>query len=270
MRGICGIYIIECVVTGEKYVGSSEDVHRRWIAHRSRLNRGLHHSKLLQARWDEFGPDAFRFDLIAIVEPCALLRAERDQIASGRYLFNAAFPMANPMKGRRHTPISIALMKRNRAGIVGPTKKGDKRSKDFGEKVSRAKKGKTHKGRQLSAAEAAKATARLRAVGNGHWIGRRHSDVAREKMKAAAALRDQSMYRRGSEHPQFGRPSWNRGIAGPKGSDAFAAKSIEVDGVEYGCAADAAAALKVSLRTFYNYRNRGLITVKSIESRDVT
>jgi group I intron endonuclease len=141
MTIICGIYVIECIPTGERYVGSSEDIDRRWSTHRSQLKRQIHHSKLLQARWNEFGATAFRFQVIQVVEASELLAIERRHLLSGIFACNASFPIKNGMKGKKHTPASLALMRKNRAGIPGPVRKGEKRSKEFGEKVSRAKIG---------------------------------------------------------------------------------------------------------------------------------
>lgn len=264
MAIFCGIYIIECIPTGERYVGSSEDIDRRWSTHRSQLKRGVHHSRSMQSRWDEFGAAAFKFEILELVLCDNLLVAERSLILSGSFVFNGIFPRLNPMKGKKHSPESIALMRKNRAGIPGPIKKGDRRSKEFGLAVSRAKKGKPRKAQKLTSEQIARATARIQAF-RGSFSGRRHSDAAREKMKAAAIARDRCVYRRGVEHPKFGKPAWNRGVSAPKGGGATAAKSIEVNGIAYGCAAEAAKGLGVSLRSFYNYRDRGTIDVKPIE-----
>jgi len=43
------------------YIGGSVDIAKRWALHRSRLNRGIHHSPHLQRAWRLYGADAFSF-----------------------------------------------------------------------------------------------------------------------------------------------------------------------------------------------------------------
>ena len=50
---ISGIYSITAP-DGKKYVGSSNNIYRRWREHRGNLRRGSHHSKKLQAAWNKY------------------------------------------------------------------------------------------------------------------------------------------------------------------------------------------------------------------------
>lgn len=65
---LCGIYCIENTVNGKKYIGLSRDINRRWLEHRSELNRGDHVNVYLQSSWNNHGEDAFKF---YIVELCS-------------------------------------------------------------------------------------------------------------------------------------------------------------------------------------------------------
>lgn len=264
MAVICGIYIIECTITGERYVGSSEDVDRRWSTHRSQLKRGIHHSPLLQARWKEHGAESLSYRVVEIVASEILIERETEYIKSGDFACNAAFPMRNPMKGRMHSPASLELMSKNRRGIPGPWPKGAKRPKEFGEAVSRGKKGKTHKGSPLSPEAAAKATARLRAAGNDHWIGRKHSPEARKKMVIAASNREAGHYHRGSDHQSFGLAPWNKGVPAKRRGEASAAKSVEIAGAVYPSLMDAADALGLCVSTLHKRRQRGALEIRQI------
>jgi len=60
-----GIYRIRHVDSGKSYVGSAAQAFRiRWNSHRSKLARGIHHSKPLQMAWNKYGADAFVFEIL--------------------------------------------------------------------------------------------------------------------------------------------------------------------------------------------------------------
>ena len=46
------------------YVGSSNDVKKRWGQHKRNLKEKKHHNYLLQRVYDKYGFDVFKFDLI--------------------------------------------------------------------------------------------------------------------------------------------------------------------------------------------------------------
>lgn len=56
-----GIYMLVNKVTGKRYVGSSRNCARRKSEHISKLCRGAHINKKLQAAWNKYGEDAFEF-----------------------------------------------------------------------------------------------------------------------------------------------------------------------------------------------------------------
>ena len=66
---LCGIYCIENVINNKKYIGLSRDINRRWIEHRSELNRGDHINKYLQSAWNLYGENAFKFYVIELCIP---------------------------------------------------------------------------------------------------------------------------------------------------------------------------------------------------------
>lgn len=59
---ISGIYLIS-TPRGSKYIGSSNNIYRRWSEHRRNLRRGTHHSTRLQAAWDKYG-EVLQFEVI--------------------------------------------------------------------------------------------------------------------------------------------------------------------------------------------------------------
>ena len=65
----CGIYAIRNVLTGDRYVGQAVDIERRWKDHRQALAQGQASSPKLQQAWDEYGEDAFVFEILEECSP---------------------------------------------------------------------------------------------------------------------------------------------------------------------------------------------------------
>lgn len=63
-----GIYCITCIPTGEKYIGQSIAIKRRWATHRRELRTGTHYNRHLQRTYDKYGPDNFTYE---ILEQCS-------------------------------------------------------------------------------------------------------------------------------------------------------------------------------------------------------
>lgn len=79
MRKI-GVYQILNTVTGRCYVGSTVDIRRRWIEHRTNLNCHRHHTIGLQRAWDKYGQAAFAFSILELTAPGDLLAREQHWI----------------------------------------------------------------------------------------------------------------------------------------------------------------------------------------------
>lgn len=84
------VYMIECLVTGSRYVGSA---HKQVIASRlaqqvSDLEAGQHHSSLLQQDWNRFGSQAFAW----LVRPT---KSGRDSLLEEFWLIRASKAFAD-------------------------------------------------------------------------------------------------------------------------------------------------------------------------------
>jgi hypothetical protein len=63
-----GIFVITKTVNGKRLLGSSKNLHGPLNKHRFMLSIGGHDNRDLQADWNRFGADAFRFEVVAEVE----------------------------------------------------------------------------------------------------------------------------------------------------------------------------------------------------------
>lgn len=64
---ICGIYYIQNQVNKKYYVGQSIDIFYRWGEHTRELNKNEHGNDHLQASWNKYGKENFKF---SIIEEC--------------------------------------------------------------------------------------------------------------------------------------------------------------------------------------------------------
>lgn len=73
-----GVYCISNKRNGKAYIGSTtRRICDRWCEHRKHLTAGVHHNKGLQADWDRYGANAFRFYVLEVVaDPVAVLERE--------------------------------------------------------------------------------------------------------------------------------------------------------------------------------------------------
>lgn len=62
------IYEIRNNKNGKIYVGSAQNLRKRWRSHRSDLNRGKHNNRYLQRAWDKNGEENFTFTVLEEVE----------------------------------------------------------------------------------------------------------------------------------------------------------------------------------------------------------
>ena len=60
----CGIYQIENTANGKRYIGSSNQIRRRFYLHKWSLRRGDHHSITLQRSWNKYGESMFVFKVL--------------------------------------------------------------------------------------------------------------------------------------------------------------------------------------------------------------
>ena len=130
---ISGIYAIVNTANGNRYVGSSQDVQRRFKKHKQMLRRKAHHNIYLQHSWDKHGESCFEF---VILEECkieSLLDREQSHLDAGCE-YNIARIAGSPMRGRKFSPEAMQKMKEKKTGST--------RTRETRERMSIAAKGK--------------------------------------------------------------------------------------------------------------------------------
>jgi group I intron endonuclease len=110
-----GIYCIENIKNGKKYIGSSIDCERRWYIHKWHLNKGKHPNMHLQNAWITYGQNFFNFSILEEVDKSNLLNKEKEYIdlfntINNLFGYNIANNTLSPMLGRKHSDESKTLM----------------------------------------------------------------------------------------------------------------------------------------------------------------
>lgn len=119
--GESGIYSIEHIESGKKYIGSAINVSTRMSEHLLRLKNNKHKNKKLQNAWNKHGNDAFVFSVIELVSNDMLIAREQYWIdatkAATRSGYNIA-PQAGSTFGFKMSAASKAKIAAARKGFV--------------------------------------------------------------------------------------------------------------------------------------------------------
>lgn len=149
MNNSCsGIYKITNCVTDVCYIGSAQNLFRRWKEHQASLKRNKHHSIYLQRVYNKHGADQFKWEVLLYCENKDLLFYEQRAIDLYKPGYN------------------INLTAGSRLGM--PCTEQTK------QKISNANKGKPshNKGKSLSDEQKAKISATLSSLQKGKKRGK--------------------------------------------------------------------------------------------------
>lgn len=72
------IYRIKNTTNGMFYIGSTKNLHKRFMEHANALRKNTHHNQHLQSAWNKYGEKSFCFELVEEVKEISLL-LEREQ-----------------------------------------------------------------------------------------------------------------------------------------------------------------------------------------------
>ena len=80
MNKISGLYRIVNKINGKFYIGSSNDINRRFSRHLLDLKKNKHDNQHLQYSWNKYGNDGFMFEVYRTCEPPNLLIEEQKEL----------------------------------------------------------------------------------------------------------------------------------------------------------------------------------------------
>lgn len=141
-----GIYKITCTANGKIYIGSSNNLRRRWTEHRTALNRNNHVNKHLQRAWNKYGGQSFQFEVLELTMPCSLLDREQcwfdmlNPFGERGYNGNRIADKPPSQTGRTMSPEHRMIMSKVNKGHC--RNKGRKLTPEHRANISEAQKGK--------------------------------------------------------------------------------------------------------------------------------
>jgi group I intron endonuclease len=219
MQKISGIYKIINIITNKYYVGSSNNIYRRWNTHKKSLNEGTHYNLYLQNSFNKYGINNFNFIIQEIVLPgINLLKIEQKYLDIAKDESNMCYNLTFIAGGGSKTKNKIKMFKegtikfieKNNESIylkngwirgsgpmsaetkrkIGNSNRGKKKPEFSAE--HRKKLGETYKRRKsFNISEEHKKILR------DSWKGHHHTEETKKKM---------SFDRLGEKHPLFGVP----------------------------------------------------------------
>lgn len=129
-----GIYLIYNVCSKKGYIGSSLNIYRRWVEHRTRLAAGKHPNIHLQRAWDKDKKDSFIFFLIEETHKLD----EREKFYLDSLSYNLLYNCKNSQKPRRKNyTLSEEARKKSRERMKGnKLRLGKKHPPEVLEKIS--------------------------------------------------------------------------------------------------------------------------------------
>ncbi len=128
-----GIYEIVNTTNGDRYIGGTIHLNRRWSCHRSQLRGNYHTGKLLQDAWNEYGENAFEYRILLYCDESMLDWWEDRCLASLQSNYN----ISKTHWGWAGNPLSEEAKKR-----IGDAHRGKPLSEEHKRKLSAAKAGK--------------------------------------------------------------------------------------------------------------------------------
>lgn len=95
----CGVYKIINAITGDFYIGSSNNIDSRMYQHRYELSKNKHGNPHLQRAWRKYGEQAFVFETILLCDPENQLYYEQVCIDTLKPTYNIAKTAGAPLLG---------------------------------------------------------------------------------------------------------------------------------------------------------------------------
>ena len=162
-----GIYKIANITTGDFYVGSAVNLHRRFNEHKNTLKNLKHKNPILQRVYNKYGVEKLSFEIIEYVED------KNNLISREQYYLDTLRPVYNICKEAR----SCLGVKRSKEfkRKLSEFNKGKKISEECKKKISESKKGfNPSKETRKKLSDAGK--------GNKNFLGHTHTEETKKKI----------------------------------------------------------------------------------------
>jgi len=137
---LSGVYQITNQINGNRYIGSSMNIKKRWVAHKSKLNIGKHGNQHLQRAWRKYGEENFKFEIVCSCPEDKIIEFEQFFLDARHPEYNIAIYASAPMLGRRASEETRRKMSEANKGKTA-WNKGKHRSEETRRKISEALKG---------------------------------------------------------------------------------------------------------------------------------
>lgn len=129
-----GIYKITCLHSNSFYIGSAKNIKHRWNVHLSDLRKNKHHNIIIQRKYNKYGIENFKFDILANCPPEYLVKLEQWFIDNLKPELNIYLTAFSPI-GYKHSEETKNKISNIKVGVKKPV--------GFGEKLSLLFKGRT-------------------------------------------------------------------------------------------------------------------------------
>lgn len=144
--GVSGVYAITNKTTGERYIGSSRDIRKRWKTHLDKREWSKNPGMLLYQAFQKYGIENFTFTIVALVEPEHLKEVEQEAIEMFKPELNARRPIITDderierdreyrrqlcVYNNKEIKLSALSKRFSRLGIPHPTKEAKKYLKKY-------------------------------------------------------------------------------------------------------------------------------------------
>lgn len=174
-----GIYAITNTVNGNRYIGSSANISRRWSEHKRLLSKNMHHSGHLQNAWNKYGADSFEFSVVEYCEIDQLLDREQFCIDSEKPAYNVCL-IAGSCLGVKHTETARANMSEAQKGNTKAL--GCKRSEETLIKMREARKSRLPISEETRHRMSEAQKGNTNTLGHTNMLGHKHTEETKLKM----------------------------------------------------------------------------------------
>ncbi len=170
---IPGVYQITNKINGNKYIGSSINIWKRWGSHLAELRKNVHTGVHLQNAWNKYGEDNFEFGILIFCDAENTLLYEQLCLDKLKPEYNIATNAFAPARGVKRSDETKAKLRESHLGKT--SRLGVKASDETKAKMREVQLGKKH-------SEESKEKMSNILLGNKRSLGYKHTEEAKQNM----------------------------------------------------------------------------------------